>query len=90
LAQIDLIARTIGEPSDLLRRDDDAEGADAADDLDDQHAGRALKRLEVVREGFVVRNLDGTAKTDDQANAVILRLERRLQSWMATSGSTRR
>jgi hypothetical protein len=25
---------------------------------------QALRRLEVVREGFVVRNLDGTAKTD--------------------------
>jgi len=33
----------------------------------------ALRRLEVVREGFVVRNLDGSAKTDGQANAVILR-----------------
>jgi integrase len=37
----------------------------------------ALKRLEVVREGFVVRNLDGSQKTDGQANAVIHRLCRR-------------
>jgi integrase len=37
----------------------------------------ALRRLEVVREGFVVRNLDGSAKTDGQANAVILRICRR-------------
>jgi integrase len=37
----------------------------------------ALKRLEVVREGFVVRNLDGSQKTDGQANAVILRICRR-------------
>jgi integrase len=37
----------------------------------------ALRRLEVVREGYVVRNLDGSPKTDGQANAVILRLARR-------------
>jgi len=35
---------------------------------------QALRRLEVVRDGFVVRNLDGSAKTDGQANAVIVRL----------------
>ncbi len=35
---------------------------------------QALRRLEVVGEGFVVRNLDGSAKTDGQANAVILRI----------------
>ena len=28
----------------------------------------ALKRMSVIREGFVVRNLDGTHKTDDQAD----------------------
>ena len=38
---------------------------------------QALRRLEVVREGFLVRNLDGSAKTDGQANAVILRICRR-------------
>jgi integrase len=38
---------------------------------------QALRRLEVVREGFVVRNRDGSAKTDGQANAVILRICRR-------------
>jgi len=38
---------------------------------------QALRRLEVVREGFVVRNLDGSAKTDGQANAAILRICRR-------------
>jgi integrase len=38
---------------------------------------QALRRLEVVREGFVVRNLDGSQKTDGQANAVILRICRR-------------
>jgi hypothetical protein len=27
---------------------------------------RALKRLEVVRDGFVVRNLDGSPKRDGQ------------------------
>ncbi len=37
----------------------------------------ALRRLEVVREGYVVRNLDGSAKTDGQANCVILRICRR-------------
>jgi integrase len=37
----------------------------------------ALRRLEVVGEGFVVRNLDGSQKTDGQANAVILRICRR-------------
>ena len=37
----------------------------------------ALRRLEVVREGYVVRNVDGSAKTDGQANAVILRICRR-------------
>lgn len=38
---------------------------------------QALRRLEVVREGFVVRNVDGSQKTDGQANAVIHRLCRR-------------
>lgn len=37
----------------------------------------ALKRMETIREGFVVRNLDGTAKTDGQADAAILRICRR-------------
>src|SRR4029079_276879 len=37
----------------------------------------ALKALETIREGFVVRNLDGSQKTDGQANAVIHRLCRR-------------
>jgi len=37
----------------------------------------ALRRLDVVREGYVVRNLNGSAKTDGQANAVILRICRR-------------
>ncbi|HEU4726552.1 MAG TPA: site-specific integrase [Kofleriaceae bacterium] len=37
----------------------------------------ALRRLEVVREGFVVRNLDGSQKSDGQANAAILRICRR-------------
>jgi hypothetical protein len=32
-----------------------------------------------VREGFVVRNLDGSAKSDGQANAAILRICRRAQ-----------
>lgn len=38
---------------------------------------RALRALETVREGFVVRNLDGSQKTDGQSNAVILRICRR-------------
>jgi integrase len=38
---------------------------------------RALRTLETIREGFVVRNFDGSAKTDGQANAVILRICRR-------------
>jgi integrase len=38
---------------------------------------KALKALETIREGFVVRNIDGSAKTDGQANAVILRICRR-------------
>jgi integrase len=38
---------------------------------------KALRRLAVVREGFVVRNLDGSAKSDGQANASILRICRR-------------
>jgi integrase len=37
----------------------------------------ALKRMSVIREGFVVRNLDGTAKTDDQADSAIARICRR-------------
>jgi integrase len=37
----------------------------------------ALKRMATIREGFVVRNLDGTAKTDGQADAAILRICRR-------------
>jgi integrase len=38
---------------------------------------RAIRALETVREGFVVRNLDGSQKSDGQANAVILRICRR-------------
>jgi len=38
---------------------------------------KALKALETVREGYVVRNLDGSQKSDGQANAVILRICRR-------------
>jgi integrase len=37
----------------------------------------ALKRLETVREGFVVRNLDGSQKTDGETDAAILRICRR-------------
>ena len=37
----------------------------------------ALRRMEVIREGLVVRNLDGTAKTDGQADAAIQRICRR-------------
>jgi integrase len=37
----------------------------------------ALRRLEVVREGYVVRNFDGSAKSDGRANCVILRICRR-------------
>jgi integrase len=37
----------------------------------------ALRRLDVVREGLVVRNLDGTAKTDGQADCSIARICRR-------------
>jgi len=37
----------------------------------------ALKRLETIREGFVVRNLDGSQKTDGQADAAMIRVCRR-------------
>jgi len=37
----------------------------------------ALKRLETIREGFVVRNLDGSQKTDGQADAAMIRMCRR-------------
>jgi integrase len=37
----------------------------------------ALKRMSVVREGLVVRNLDGSAKTDDQADKAMGRICRR-------------
>ena len=37
----------------------------------------ALRALETIREGFVVRNLDGSQKSDGQANAAILRICRR-------------
>ncbi len=37
----------------------------------------ALKRLDVIREGLVVRSRDGTAKTDGEANHAIDRLLRR-------------
>ncbi len=37
----------------------------------------ALKRMETLREGVVVRNLDGTPKTDHQADAAIRRICRR-------------
>jgi integrase len=37
----------------------------------------ALKRLDVVRDGLVIRNLDGTAKTDGEANHAIDRLMRK-------------
>jgi integrase len=38
---------------------------------------KALRAMETIREGYVVRNLDGSQKTDGQANAVILRICRR-------------
>jgi integrase len=34
----------------------------------------ALQRMSVIREGFVVRNFDGSAKTDDQADKAIQRI----------------
>ena len=37
----------------------------------------ALKRMSTIREGLVVRNLDGSAKTDDQAIWIIQRVCRR-------------
>ena len=37
----------------------------------------ALKRMTVVREGFVIRNLDGSQKTDGEANWWIARICRR-------------
>jgi integrase len=37
----------------------------------------ALKRMSVIREGLVVRNLDGSAKTDDQADKGMGRICRR-------------
>ena len=37
----------------------------------------ALKQLETIREGFVVRNLDGSQKTDGEADAAIKRICRR-------------
>jgi len=37
----------------------------------------ALKRMSVIRDGLVVRNLDGSAKTDDQADKAIQRICRR-------------
>ncbi len=37
----------------------------------------ALKQLEVIREGFVVRNLDGSQKTDGEADAAMRRICRR-------------
>jgi integrase len=37
----------------------------------------ALKRMSVIRDGLVIRNLDGSAKTDDQADKAIGRICRR-------------
>ena len=37
----------------------------------------ALKRMSVIREGLVIRNVDGSAKTDDQADKAIGRICRR-------------
>ena len=37
----------------------------------------ALRRLETIRERFVVRNLDGSQKTDGQADAAMVRICRR-------------
>ena len=37
----------------------------------------ALKRMSVIREGLVIRNLDGSAKTDNQADAAMGRICRR-------------
>jgi integrase len=37
----------------------------------------ALKQLETIREGFVVRNRDGSQKTDGEADAVMRRICRR-------------
>ena len=36
-----------------------------------------LRRMETIREGYVVRNLDGTPKTDGEADHVIARICRR-------------
>src|ERR1051325_7225219 len=38
---------------------------------------QALKRMSVVREGFVVRNLDGSQKTDSEASCAIERICRK-------------
>jgi hypothetical protein len=37
----------------------------------------ALKRMSTIREGFVVRNLDGSQKSDGEANWWIARICRR-------------
>lgn len=37
----------------------------------------ALKRMSVIREGLVIRNLDGTAKTDTQAVRALERICRK-------------
>src|SRR5262249_20242761 len=37
----------------------------------------AFKRMRVIRDGLVVRNLDGTAKSDDQADKAMGRICRR-------------
>lgn len=38
---------------------------------------QALKCMDVIREGLVVRNSDGSAKTDGQADAAMQRICRR-------------
>jgi len=38
---------------------------------------QALKRMSVIREGFVVRNLDGSQKTDSEASCAIERICRK-------------
>ncbi len=76
---VDLIAKTITVNQQTCYGETTTpKGRTRRDDPDDRDARtRRCRALEVVREGFVVRNLDGSAKTDGQANCVILRICRR-------------
>ena len=72
---VDLIARTITVHEQVSRKQTGTpKGRTRRTVPMTETLYEALKRMSVIREGFVVRNLDGTAKTDKQAVWAMARL----------------